>query len=46
MDSFGPSFTKFQLNKKKPPPPKKKFLDLGSQLMEELLAVCIIFALP
>lgn len=24
-DSFGPSFTKFQLNKKKPaPPPKKK----------------------
>lgn len=43
-DSFGPSFTKFQPNKKKPPP--KKILDLGSQLVEELLGVCIIFALP
>lgn len=45
-DSFGPSFTKFQLNKKKPaPPPPKKNLDLGSLLVKELLGVCF-FALP
>lgn len=50
LDSYGPSFTKFQLNKKPAvshaPPHPKKNLDLGSQLVKEMLGVCIIFALP